>query len=93
MSRFVLVTYDIKDDRRRAKVANELKNYGTRVQYSVFECLPDKKRLEKMYENILKLIDEKEDSVRYYEICEACLDKVEIQGLGEISEDGEMWIV
>ena len=35
---FILVTYDIKDDKKRNKVCNILKDYGNRVQYSVFEC-------------------------------------------------------
>jgi CRISPR-associated endonuclease Cas2 len=33
-----LVAYDIPDDGTRTEVANELENWGTRVQYSVFEC-------------------------------------------------------
>jgi CRISPR-associated endonuclease Cas2 len=35
----ILVSYDIPDDRRRTKLAHTLKDFGQRVQYSVFECL------------------------------------------------------
>ena len=31
------VAYDITDDKRRNKVAKILKDFGKRVQYSVFE--------------------------------------------------------
>ena len=34
---FVVVAYDIPDDRRRTRVAKVLEDYGDRVQYSVFE--------------------------------------------------------
>src|SRR6185436_13646804 len=37
----ILVSYDIPDDRRRTKLANALKDFGERVQYSVFEFLLD----------------------------------------------------
>jgi CRISPR-associated endonuclease Cas2 len=33
-----VVSYDIADDARRVRVHATLRNYGTRVQYSVFEC-------------------------------------------------------
>ena len=33
-----VVAYDIRQDRRRNKVMNTLKDFGLRVQYSVFEC-------------------------------------------------------
>ena len=36
MSRYV-ATYDISDDRRRARVARVLSGYGERIQCSVFE--------------------------------------------------------
>jgi CRISPR-associated protein Cas2 len=93
LSRFVLVTYDIRDDKRRTKVANELKNYGTRVQYSVFECLPDEQRDHGMRRRVSALINQQEDSVRYYRLCEACRKNVEVQGSGEVTEDTEVWIV
>ena len=37
-TQFVLVCYDIPDDRRRTKVMQTLLDFGRRVQYSVFEC-------------------------------------------------------
>ena len=45
---FVLVSYDVKTDKtgpkRLRRVAKVCKDYGQRVQYSIFECIvpPDK---------------------------------------------------
>jgi CRISPR-associated protein Cas2 len=44
---FYLVSYDIPDDRRRTRLAKLLKDYGGRVQYSVFECLLNQELLIK----------------------------------------------
>jgi CRISPR-associated protein Cas2 len=35
---FVVVVYDISNDKRRTRLHNALLDYGTPVQYSVFEC-------------------------------------------------------
>lgn len=91
--RFILVTYDVKDDRRRNKIANELKNFGVRVQYSVFECLLNDKDNQTMRNKIVKYVRENEDSVRYYQLCAICKDRIDIQGSGMISEDRDYWVV
>lgn len=38
MRRFYLVSYDITDDRRRARIFKLLRGWGERVQFSVFCC-------------------------------------------------------
>ena len=90
---FVLVSYDIVDNKRRFKVANTLKNYGTRVQYSVFECILEANRIKKMVEEVNKIIDMEKDSVRIYQLCDGCLKKTQVCGMGEITEDRDMFIV
>jgi len=77
---FIVVSYDISDDRRRNRVCDELKNYGEHVQYSVFECDLDKVRIQKLKERLGKLINTRQDSIRYYLLCKRCLEKMEIQG-------------
>ncbi|RJP64442.1 MAG: CRISPR-associated endonuclease Cas2, partial [Candidatus Abyssobacteria bacterium SURF_17] len=32
------VSYDVSNNKKRSKIADILKDYGHRVQYSVFEC-------------------------------------------------------
>lgn len=57
MSRFWMVAYDINDDGIRRKVHHTLKNYGTRVQYSVFECRLNESRLNELRSKLLDLIE------------------------------------
>lgn len=67
----VLVSYDVSTTdaegrKRLRKVARECQNYGQRVQNSVFEIDVDYGTFLKIKDSILKLIDEKADSVRFY---------------------------
>ena len=41
----IVVSYDVPDDRRRTRLAHILKDFGERVQYSVFECRLDERAL------------------------------------------------
>jgi CRISPR-associated protein Cas2 len=66
----VLVSYDVaKDDngaRRLRRVAKTCKNYGQRVQYSLFECLVDPAQFAAFRRQLEKQIDPSLDSLRYY---------------------------
>ncbi len=75
---FILVVYDISNDKRRTKLHNTLKDFGTPVQYSVFECLLTTQETKKMKLIINKIIKPQLDRVRYYPICQKCLQGVEV---------------
>lgn len=75
---FTLVVYDISNDKRRTKLHNTLLNYGTPVQYSVFECLLEAKELARMKKATAKVIKPKVDRVRYYYLCAECVSKTEV---------------
>ena len=67
----VLVTYDVNTEtkagrRRLRKVATACKDFGQRVQYSVFECRVSEAQLENLRARLVKIIDEEEDSLRIY---------------------------
>ncbi len=67
----VLVSYDVSTissggKKRLRKVSKECQNYGQRVQNSVFEIDIDYGTFLKVKDNLLKLIDENEDSIRFY---------------------------
>ena len=72
---FVVVCYDIPKDRRRNRVCKVLKNYGERVQYSVFECLLRAEDLKRLQKRLKQMIVPKEDDVRFYRQCRNCLRK------------------
>ena len=71
-----MISYDISSDRLRRKTANELLNYGKRVQYSVFECRLTRDRYKELYKKLKKLVTDQENSVRIYSLCESCADKL-----------------
>ena len=75
---FVVVVYDISNDRRRTKLHNTLLDHGSPVQYSVFECLLDAKELALMKKATARVIKPRVDRVRYYYLCARCLRKTEV---------------
>lgn len=66
-----LVSYDVSTvdaagRKRLRKVAKECVNYGQRVQNSVFEVDVDYGTFLKLKDRLMKIIDEKQDSLRFY---------------------------
>ena len=59
-----LISYDIVDDDRRRRVHEKLKDFGRRVQFSVFEC--DLADVSELRGDLAGLVDEREDSIRIY---------------------------
>jgi CRISPR-associated protein Cas2 len=74
---FVVISYDIKNDKRRTRVFKTLKNYGQRTQYSVFECSLKKTDFLKLRRKLEKTIKPDEDSIRFYFLCEKDIRRVE----------------
>lgn len=75
----IVVAYDISDDRRRSHVVKLLEKTGTRINYSVFECMVTDKQFTTLRTEILKCISLKEDSVVYYPICLDCYSQIVYQ--------------
>lgn len=89
----VLITYDVATQdaagrKRLRKVAKECVNYGQRVQNSVFECILDSSQLLLLKDRLVSLIDEKEDSLRFYYLGNKYQTKVEHFGI-KTSYDAE----
>ena len=90
---FFLVSYDIPDDKRRTKLAKALKDFGDRVQYSVFECLLHGDLLEEMVARIDGIVEEKDDSVRIYALCATCERAIRVIGKGKVTKDKDIYII
>ncbi len=78
----VLITYDVctqsnAGKARLRKVAKECVNYGQRVQNSVFECILDASQLLLLKDRLRSLINENEDSLRFYHLGNNYQTKVE----------------
>ena len=59
-------TVDAAGRKRLRKVAKECVNYGQRVQNSVFEVDVDYGTFLKLKDRLMKIIDEEQDSLRFY---------------------------
>ena len=92
----VLITYDVSTatsagKRRLSKVAKECTNYGQRVQNSVFECDLDSAMLVRVRKKLRDIINEKEDSLRIYNLGNKYAGKIEHYGVKETYDpEGEL---
>jgi len=82
----VVIAYDIVSDRRRNKLVKVLKDYGHRINYSVFECELKKESLLELKEKISGIVNTKKDSVLYYELCLGCVGKKDTVGIKKSEE-------
>jgi CRISPR-associated protein Cas2 len=69
----ILVSYDVNTEdndgkRRLRRVAKVCKNYGQRVQHSVFECTVNEMDLDRLRAKLTKLIKPEDDSLRIYHL-------------------------
>ena len=82
---FVTVVYDVSNDRRRTRLHKALLDFGTPVQYSVFECWLSKEALGKLQARVNAIIRPQVDHVRYYHLCATCAAKVQTTRAGELT--------
>ncbi|MBN1814844.1 MAG: CRISPR-associated endonuclease Cas2 [Anaerolineae bacterium] len=84
---FVVVSYDIVDDRRRRKVMKTMEGFGERVQYSVFECHLQPRDIARLRRRLRLQINEREDDIRFYVLCEACAARVITLGKAQVTAE------
>jgi CRISPR-associated protein Cas2 len=60
-----LICYDICQPKRLRRVAKTMESYGTRLQYSVFECALDDLRLQKLRASLDPILHHDEDQVLF----------------------------
>ena len=94
----VLSTYDVSTQnaagkKRLRKVAKECINYGQRVQNSVFECVVDASQMLILKEKLCSLIDEEQDSLRFYYLGNKYQTKIEHFGTKTTYEPEGMLMV
>ena len=95
---FVLVTYDVKTsdpggNKRLRRVAKACKDYGQRVQYSVFECIVDPAQWTVLRQRLIDEIDEQVDSLRFYFLGSNWQHRVEHIGAKEaLDQEGPLII-
>jgi len=93
---FVVVSYDVASDnrsgrRRLRRVSKACKDFGQRVQYSVFECIVDPGQWAKFKERLISEIDPKKDSLRFYYLGSNWKHRVEHVGAkASIDQEGPL---
>jgi len=84
---FLLISYDISDDRRRTKAMKTLEDFGKRVQYSVFECLLAPEEFQKLHKRLKPLAREAQDSIRVYFIGADEVGRILVIGMGKVTRE------
>jgi len=79
---WIVVCYDVNTETREGRkrlrrVAQVCKNYGQRVQKSVFECQVDEMKYEQMRKKLLKEVNLELDNLRLYRLTEPREKRVE----------------
>lgn len=93
----ILITYDVNTTtaagrKRLSKIAKECCNYGQRVQNSVFECNLDAAQLVVVRKKLLGIADQKEDSIRIYNLGNKYTSKIEHFGMkNSYDPEGELF--
>jgi CRISPR-associated protein Cas2 len=88
---FIVISYDIPDDRRRTKVMKALKDFGQHVQYSVFECDLKRDDYARLRQRLKKLVNPRQDNVRFYVLSQEDLKKRRVWGVERNEVDVRPW--
>ena len=72
---------------------NEMENFGTRVQRSVFECHLETAQLLELQRRLGDLMEPVEDQVRYYNLCGKDKQNIVVDGAGRVSTDPDYTIL
>lgn len=94
----VLVTYDVNVEtlegkRRLRTVAKVCKNYGQRVQNSVFECLVEPAKWVVFRQELIDIVNTETDSLRFYFLGANWKRKVEHVGAKQTYDPEGLMIV
>lgn len=92
-STLYVISYDVPDDRRRARIHSVLTSFGVWVQYSVFECFLNRKQRVLLEARLLKEVHQREDTVRIYGLCGSCQPGVEILGQGKPPQEDLVYLL
>lgn len=67
---YVILIYDIPDDKIRQKISERCKDYGlSRIQYSAFAGDLDRNRREELMLRLKKTVGKKEGNIRLQPVC------------------------
>lgn len=94
----VLVSYDVRTSedggaKRLRRVAKVCRNFGQRVQFSVFECIVDPAQWTSLRQQLIDEIDIDADSLRFYFLGAQWQNRVEHVGAKKsVDQEGPLII-
>lgn len=70
-----------------------MKNFGTLIQFSAFECILNERGFQEIQEIIQGIINPEDDKVRMYTLCYNCRGVIKNIGTGQITTERAVIIV
>lgn len=77
-SKWYLVCYDVRDEKRLRKVAKHLEGYGTRLQYSIFRCWLSFTQMQRLRWELTQQYVTPDDDVMFIPLCARCVEGLEV---------------
>lgn len=71
----IIISYDISDDKKRARFNKYIRKFGYRIQYSVYQINNSNKILDNIItqiENVFSKIFDDEDSIYIFKMSNSC---------------------
>ena len=77
-AKYLIVAYDIEDDKMRSSIAELLQYYGlVRIQYSVFAGEVRETDVEKLSKDLFEKELDEDDDITVFYLCRNCQNSVE----------------
>ena len=78
-----IIAYDITDPARLKKTANLCKDYGIRIQYSIFQFDLNERLTNMFIKELQEIIDPASDKVMVIPVCRSCRESIRVLGKAE----------
>ena len=78
-----IIAYDITDPGRLKKTANLCKDYGIRIQYSIFQFDLNERLTDMFIKELQDIIDPESDKVIVIPVCNSCRKSIRLFGKAE----------
>lgn len=89
----MIVAYDIADGRRLNRIAKVMKDFGVRVQKSIFEVEVSPAGFAEMRRRVEANLDHAEDGVKYFPLCDRCADTLVAIGVCARGVDDRPFVI
>ena len=93
MRHFYVIGFDVADKTRLRKVAIQMENFGQRIQHSMFECYLNQQEIITLKKRLKHIIEPTKDHIRYYPLCHKDYQKIQLDGIGEVSPNDDFHFV